>query len=104
MFTLLLDVVNPTKITSYQSDSGKVEISHDIVGIDWAIRNVSGAVLLSVNGYGIPDSYPKLIKIKNLKVILNELSPNRTSNAIDKCIIITFSLLNNPYPCHPYML
>ena len=24
-------------------------------------------------------------------------------NTIDKCIIITFSIVNNPYPCHPYM-
>ena len=25
------------------------------------------------------------------------------SNAIDKFIIISFSLVNNPYPCQPYM-
>ena len=25
------------------------------------------------------------------------------SNAIDKYIIIVFSMVNNPYPCHPYM-
>ena len=25
------------------------------------------------------------------------------SNAIDKYIIITFSIVNNPYLCHPYM-
>ena len=25
------------------------------------------------------------------------------SNSIDKCIISTFSIVNNPYPCHPYM-
>ena len=25
------------------------------------------------------------------------------SNAIDKYKIITFSIVNNPYPCHPYM-
>ena len=25
------------------------------------------------------------------------------SNAIDKYIIITFSIVNNPHPCHPYM-
>ena len=25
------------------------------------------------------------------------------SNTIDKCIIITFSIVSNLYPCHPYM-
>ena len=40
-------------------------------------------------------------KKKNLKVILNELSLNTMSNAIDKYIIIQFSIVNNPY--HPYM-
>ena len=25
------------------------------------------------------------------------------SNTFDKCIIITFSIVNNPYPCYPYM-
>ena len=24
-------------------------------------------------------------------------------NTIDKYIIITFSIVNSPYPCHPYM-
>ena len=26
------------------------------------------------------------------------------SNAIEKCIVITFFIVNNPYPCHPYMV
>ena len=25
------------------------------------------------------------------------------SNAIDKYVVITFSIVNNPYTCHPYM-
>ena len=25
------------------------------------------------------------------------------SNTIDKHIIVTFSIVSNPYPCHPYM-
>ena len=25
------------------------------------------------------------------------------SNTIDKCIVITFFIVNNPYSCHPYM-
>ena len=28
---------------------------------------------------------------------------NTMSITIDKYIIITFSIVNNPYPCHPYM-
>ena len=35
--------------------------------------------------------------------MLNELSPNTMSNTIDKYIIITFSIVNNPYPWHLYM-
>ena len=34
---------------------------------------------------------------------MNELSPNTMSSTIDKCTIITFSIVNNSYPCHPYM-
>ena len=34
---------------------------------------------------------------------MNELSPNTLSNTITKYIIITFFIVNNPYPCHPYM-
>ena len=32
-----------------------------------------------------------------------ELFPNVMSNTIDKYILITFSIVNNPYLCHPYM-
>ena len=35
--------------------------------------------------------------------MLNELFPKTMSNTIDKFIIISFSIVNNPYPCHPYM-
>ena len=42
-------------------------------------------------------------KTKTLKVILNELSPNTISNTIDKGTIVTFSIVNNPCPCHSYM-
>ena len=38
-----------------------------------------------------------------LKVILNELSPNPMSYKIGKYIIITFSIVNNPFPCHIYV-
>ena len=38
-----------------------------------------------------------------IKVILNELSSNTMPNKIDKYMIIIFSIVNNPYPCHPYM-
>ena len=34
---------------------------------------------------------------------MNEVSPNKMSNTIGKCIIITFSIVSNLYPCHPYM-
>ena len=52
-------------------------------------RDVSRGVLLPVNRFGIPNSYPKLIKkSKNLKVTLNKLSPSTMSNTIDKYIII----------------
>ena len=34
---------------------------------------------------------------------MNELSPITMSNTIDKYIIITFSIVNNPCPYHPYM-
>ena len=40
---------------------------------------------------------------KNLEVILKELSPNTMPNTIDNYIIITFSIVNNPYPCDPYI-
>ena len=50
----------------------------------------------------IQHSYAKH-KTKNIKVILNELSPNTISNTIDKYIIITFSIVNNPWPYHSYM-
>ena len=43
-------------------------------------------------------------KLKILKVILNELSPNTMSNTFNKYRIITFSKVNNPDLCHPYML
>ena len=42
-------------------------------------------------------------KLKILKIILSELSHNTMSNTIDEYIIIAFSIVNNPYPCHPYM-
>ena len=35
--------------------------------------------------------------------IKNELSPNAMSTTIDKYIIVTFSIANNPQSCHPYM-
>ena len=35
-------------------------------------------------------------------MILKEVSPNTMSNTIDKYIIMTFSIVNNPYPCYPY--
>ena len=38
-----------------------------------------------------------------LKVIFNELSHNAMFHAIDKYIIVAFSIMNNPYSCHPYM-
>ena len=67
-------------------------------------RDVSREILQLVNWYEIPNSYPKLLKkTKNLKVILNELSCKTVSNTIDKYIIITFSIVSNPYPCCPYM-
>ena len=50
-----------------------------------------------------PKFLSQINKTKNLKVNLNELSPNTVSNTIDKCIIITFSIVNNFYQCHPYM-
>ena len=31
------------------------------------------------------------------------VTPNTMSNIIVKYIIITFSIVNSPYPCHPYM-
>ena len=34
---------------------------------------------------------------------MNELSTNTVSNTIDKYIIITFSIVSNPYPCHPFI-
>ena len=34
---------------------------------------------------------------------MNELSPNTMPNTIDKCITITFSIVNNPYSCYPYI-
>ena len=34
---------------------------------------------------------------------MNELTLNTMSNTIDKYIVITFSIVNNPYRCHPYM-
>ena len=34
---------------------------------------------------------------------MNELFPNAIYNTIDEYIIITFSILNNPYQCHPYI-
>ena len=37
---------------------------------------------------------------------MNELSPkamSNMSNTIDKYIIITFPIVNNPHSCHPYM-
>ena len=37
-----------------------------------------------------------LRRIKNLKVLLNKLSPNTMCNTIDKYIIVTFSIVNNP--------
>ena len=40
---------------------------------------------------------------KILKIILNELSPNTVFNTIDKYIISIFSIVNNSFPCHPYM-
>ena len=63
----------------------------------------SRGVLLPVNWYGIPNLYPKSIENKNLKIILNELSPNTMSYTIDSYIIFTFSIVNNPYPCYLYM-
>ena len=95
-----------------------------------ADRDVSRGVLLLVNQHGIANLYPKLIKTKNLNVILNELFHNtlfpgrhttsfRCWHDIIRCratryqplndvvfakyLIITFSIVNNPYPCHPYM-
>ena len=35
-------------------------------------------------------------------MILNEVSPSTVSNTFDKYIIITFYIVNNPYPCYPY--
>ena len=35
---------------------------------------------------------------------MNKLSPNIMSNTIDKYITITFSIVNNSYTCHLYML
>ena len=67
------------------------------------IRDTSRGVLLLVNQHGIPNFYPKFMKVKNLKVILNELSLNTMSNTIGKYIIITFHIVNKPYPCRPYM-
>ena len=57
-------------------------------------RDVSRGVLLLVNRYGILNSYHKLIKNKDLKVILSELSPNTMSNTIDKYITNMFSIVN----------
>ena len=36
-------------------------------------------------------------------MIFNELSLNPISNASDKYIIITFSVVGNPQTCHQYM-
>ena len=94
-------------------------------------RGTSRWALLPVNWYGMPNFYNKFMKVKNLKVILNEFSPNTMSNTIAKYIIITFHIVNlkvilnelfpntmytivkyiiitfhmvnKPYPCHPYM-
>ena len=33
---------------------------------------------------------------------MNELPPNAMFNTIDTYIIITLSIVNNPYPYHPY--
>ena len=56
----------------------------------WDIYRV---VLVSVYQYGIPNSYSYF-----------EWTPPITmSNTIDKLIIITFSIVTNPYPCHLYM-
>ena len=66
-------------------------------------RDVSREVLLPIDQYGIPNSYPKLIKTKNLKVILNQLSSTAMFNLIGKYEIITFSTLNNPESSHPHM-
>ena len=41
--------------------------------------------------------------LKILKTILNELSPNTVFNVIVKYIINIFSIVNNSFPCHPYM-
>ena len=46
---------------------------------------------------------PNLWKVKDLKVILNELFPKTMSNTTDMFIIISFSIVNNPYPYHPCM-
>ena len=68
------------------------------------LRDISRGVLQPVNWYGIPNSYPKLVKTKNLRVILNEFYPITMFNKIDKYIIITFFIVNIGYPCHLYML
>ena len=34
---------------------------------------------------------------------MSELSPNAMSDTIDKSIIFTFFIVNNPYACHPYL-
>ena len=41
-------------------------------------------------------------KTKNLKVTMNEFSPNIMSDTIGKYIAITFSIVNNPSPRHPH--
>ena len=41
--------------------------------------------------------------LKILKTTLSELSPNTVFNIIVKYIISIFSIVNNSFPCHPYM-
>ena len=41
--------------------------------------------------------------LKILKTTLSELSPNTVFNIIVKYIINIFSIVNNSFPCHPYM-
>ena len=60
------------------------------------ISDVSRWVLLG-SQFLVPNE-----KLKNLKVFLNEFSPNTMSNAIDKCKIILFSIVN--IPCHPHKI
>ena len=59
------------------------------------IRDVSRGVLLFVDRYGIPNSYPKLVKNQ---IYLNQpYKMNTMSNIIYKYIIITFSIVNNKF-------